>query len=258
MANSNLTAERLREILNYDPNTGLFTSLVNRIKGADPWRTGEVITPKAQTVIIDEKSHLLSKLAWLYHYGAWPKTKLVFVNGDSTDLRLANLTERSDSADLTADRLKTLLDYDPDTGIFTRKIRTSNRIAVGDVAGCIHSSGYWHIKVDGKMLKGHRLAWLYVYGEWPEHEIDHINGDPSDNRIANLRDITHAHNVQNLRKPRSDNASGFLGVHKVAAGWMVNIQLDKMPMKLGTFDTPEEAHQVYLEAKRILHAACTI
>ena len=258
MANTDLSAEQLREHLTFDHETGIFTSLVTRKKGPNPWQAGEEIQAKAGTFLVLGQSISISKLAWLYHYGAWPKTKLVFINGDCKDLRIANLMERSDDAELTAGRLKSLLDYDPETGVFTRKIRTSNRITVGDVAGFLHVTGYWVIKIDGKAFKGHRLAWLYIYGCWPTHEIDHINGDPADNRIENLRDITHAHNVQNLRKARSDNASGFLGVHKVAAGWKVNIQLDHVPMKLGTYDTPEEAHQVYLEAKRLLHVACTI
>lgn len=259
MAKTDLSAARLRELLDYDPNTGRFTSLVDRKKGPNPWHVGVQITPKSEVTIVDGHTYTFSKLAWLHYYGEWPKTKLVFINGNPDDLRIANMMERSDAAELTADRLKTLLSYDPDTGIFTRKIRTSNRIEAGDVAGCLHSSGYWNIKVDGKMVKGHRLAWLYVYGCWPEYEIDHINGDAADNRIANLRDIPHAHNVQNLRGPRSDNVSGFLGVHKTEYGWKVNIQIDKVPMKLpGTYPTAEEAHQAYLEVKRRLHVACTI
>lgn len=76
---------------------------------------------------------------------------------------------------ITAERLRELLEYDEDTGVFKRKARTSNRISIGDIAGSSDAKGYVCIRVGGKTYKAHRLAWLYVYGEWPTGEIDHIN-----------------------------------------------------------------------------------
>ncbi len=232
MAITDISAERLREHFTFDPESGTFRSLIDRKKGPNPWRAGEVIPAKGGTMILDGNVYSSSKVAWLYHYGAWPRTRLIFLNGDIKDVRISNMMERSSGDDLTADRLRTLLSYNPETGVFTRNIRTSNRINVGDVAGSATEGGYWAIKIDGKSIKSHRLAWLYTYGCWPTNEIDHINGDPADNRIENLRDVSHEHNTQNTRRPRIDNASGFLGVHACNGGYMASINASKKSIKM--------------------------
>ena len=85
---------------------------------------------------------------------------------------------------LTAERLREVLDYDPDTGVFTRKVRTASSVKVGDVAGSLNGKGYIRIRVDGRLYFAHRLAWLYVHGEWPVDQVDHINGIKNDNRIV--------------------------------------------------------------------------
>lgn len=258
--NFTLAQSRLKELFDYDSSTGNLTWRVAG-KHRDIGSTaGGVGTCKARAVKVDGKVYTTAHLVWVYVFGVAPRTRLVHVNGIATDDRIENLRERSGdpSDELTSDRLKELVSYNPDTGVFTRKIRTSNRINLGSTAGHIRKDGYVGIKIDGRAEKCHRLAWLYVYGCWPENEIDHINGDPSDNRIANLRDISHAHNTQNTRKPRSDNTSGFLGVHAWNGGFVASINVDKKRIKLGTFSTAEEAHAAYVEAKRRLHSTCTI
>lgn len=157
-------------------------------------------------------------------------------------------------------RLKELFCYDPDTGIFTRRISTNTHNKAGEVAGCRQSTGYINIGADKRFYKAHRLAWLYVYGDWPDGFIDHINGVRDDNRIANLRIATNAENAQNQRKPRTNNKSGFLGVHfqpkkKLYAAC---IMIDGKSRTIGRFKKAEDAHQAYLEAKRKYHAGCTI
>ena len=107
-------------------------------------------------------------------------------------------------------RLKELMHYDPDTGVFTRKIATS-RVKIGDVAGSISKThGYVRLWCDGTLNYAHRLAWLYVHGSLPEH-TDHINGIKHDNRIANLRSVTQAENNRNLSR-RCSNKTGCTGV----------------------------------------------
>ena len=104
-----------------------------------------------------------------------------------------------------------------------------------------------------------RLAWFYVYGKWPEYEIDHINGIRSDDRIINLRDVNTKINRENRHFPDKDNRAGFLGVSIAPSGrYKAQIGNNKKMIRLGTFDTPEAAHLAYLNAKRKLHKGCTI
>jgi hypothetical protein len=94
---------------------------------------------------------------------------------------------------LTAERLREILGYDPETGLFTRLVRTG-RIRAGEVAGTAHSRGYRSIVIDGRVYLSHRLAWLYVHGEWPPEQIDHINRNRADNRLVNLRAAKQSQN----------------------------------------------------------------
>lgn len=157
--------------------------------------------------------------------------------------------------------LKTALDYDEATGIFTWKAPTGRRTRIGDVAGAITEKGYRVIGVKGKVYFAHRLAWLYVHGKWPTEFLDHINGDRADNRIANLREADRALNGQNLKQATAQNqSSGFLGVSKVKTKkkWRAMIDYQGLKISLGYFETPELAHQAYLMVKRKLHDGCTI
>jgi hypothetical protein len=143
---------------------------------------------------------------------------------------------------LTQDRLKSLLHYDPDTGVFTNKVTRANAVG-GEIAGYRHyASGHWYITVDYKKYKAHRLAWLYYYGIWPE-EIDHINGNGTDNRITNLRECTHQQNGRNT-KLRIDNTSGKKGVYfdKKNRKYRAYIGINGKNRFIGSrFDTVEEA-----------------
>ena len=159
---------------------------------------------------------------------------------------------------LTQERLKKILNYDPETGVFEWKTRTANCIHVGDVAGNNDKYGYWQIQVDGKCYFAHRLAWLYVYGVWPENHIDHIDGIKNNNRIVNLRDVTCLVNSQNQRNAHCINRVGMLGVEKHGGKFRARIRINGELKLLGTYSTPEAAHEVYLVAKRELHLGCTI
>lgn len=154
---------------------------------------------------------------------------------------------------LTQSRLKELLHYDPDTGVFTWRTNRSH-IRIGDMAGAAHNRGYWQIQVDGRIYLAHRLAWMYVHGAFPIAGTDHINGVRHDNRIANLREATQAENHQN-RSKQSNNNSGFIGVYwdSKRDKWCADIQAGKKRIRLGRFDAPESAHAAYLTAKAKLH-----
>ncbi|MGY8831687.1 MAG: HNH endonuclease signature motif containing protein, partial [Pseudomonadales bacterium] len=99
---------------------------------------------------------------------------------------------------LTIERLKEVLDYSPETGHFTWRIN-KRRARTGDIAGSVVAHGYILIRVDQTRQLAHRLAWFYVHGRWPDKNIDHINGQTADNRIANLRQATCAENLKNIK-----------------------------------------------------------
>jgi hypothetical protein len=159
---------------------------------------------------------------------------------------------------IDANRLRKVLNYDPETGVFTRRVRTSTRVNVGDVAGWITDEGYRAIRVDCGTYKAHRLAWLFMTGEWPKNQIDHINRIKNDNRWANLRDVTNAANVQNVHGARSNSKSGFLGVTKHANKFRAAIGHKGKQEYLGLFDTADQAHAAYVIAKRRVHEGCMI
>ena len=159
---------------------------------------------------------------------------------------------------LSADYLRSVLNYNPLTGVFTRLVSTNSRVKVGDVAGCDNGKGYMVFSVLGRLYQAHRIAWLYMHGQWPDGNIDHIDGNPSNNAIANLRDVSQSVNMQNQRLAMSHNTSGYLGVSRNGKRWQAEIQSDGKRRPLGTHDTPVEAHAAYLEAKRRLHPGCTI
>jgi hypothetical protein len=162
---------------------------------------------------------------------------------------------------LTVERLKELLDYDPETGTFTRRISVSQNTKAGDVAGSINGEGYAQISIDYRRYKMHRLAWLFMTGTHPVQEVDHINGNRADNRWSNLREVTREQNLQNQRKAESDSSTGFLGV-KPCPGrpgfFLAQINFEHKRKHLGTFRSAEDAHQAYLTAKRELHSSCSI
>src|SRR5688572_25778345 len=134
---------------------------------------------------------------------------------------------------VTPERLRELLDYCPDTGVFVWTERAYSRFR-GRRAGTI-AKGYVIIRVDGVAYFAHRLAWLHVHGRWPVAFIDHINGVKSDNRIANLREATYQ---QNARNSKSRAASGLKGVYRRTSNrdrWYAEIRIDGKTRCLGTF-----------------------
>lgn len=145
-------------------------------------------------------------------------------------------------AHLTADMLRSAISYCPDTGVFTWiKPRTRNDW-IGKEAGTVSRLGYRSIIFGTRRYQAHRLAWLYVHGRWPEYAIDHINGNPGDNRIFNLRECTYSQNSANA-KIRSNNTSGFKGVSwsRKRNKWIASLTINGRPKNLGGFETREEA-----------------
>lgn len=170
-------------------------------------------------------------------------------------------------ADLTAQRLREVLHYDPHTGSFSwSQTRMSGRTrsmvcaTAGETAGWIGKQGYLLISIACVMYRAHRLAWLYMTGEWPTGLIDHHNGERTDNRFHNLRDATDGINAQNIRRATARSKSGFLGVSKVGNRFTARIGIPgaERVKNIGTFASAEEAHSAYVKAKRKLHPGCMI
>jgi len=159
---------------------------------------------------------------------------------------------------ITMDRLRAVLHYDPETGIFTWKQRLSNRVHIGDIAGALDHDQYVIIGIDGVTYRAHRLAFLYMNGVMPSDCIDHINGEVGDNSWSNLREAGDGINQENKRRPQSSSSTGLLGVVPKRGRFAAYIGVKKKSFYLGTFDTPEEAHERYLQEKRARHAGCTI
>ena len=157
--------------------------------------------------------------------------------------------------EITAEYLRSILNYDPETGIFTRKVRTANNVKAGDIAGSLAGDGYLLIGVLSRLHRAHRLAWLYVYGTWPEDQIDHINRIRTDNRISNLREVSHKQNGQNRSKP-SNNTSGHTGVywHKQKSKWVAQIKHSYKMIHLGYFSILEEALSARKAAEKLYWA----
>jgi len=146
------------------------------------------------------------------------------------------------------------LNYDPDTGLFSWKKKPRGKVQIGDPVGTKSKFGYVMLKVKGQRWPAHRVAWLMHYGNIPEMMIDHINNDPSDNRINNLRLATYQQNGWN-RKSNKNNFCGLKGAHfhKSTGMFRSRIMVNGKEHHLGDFLTAIEAHEAYCKAAAELH-----
>jgi hypothetical protein len=160
-------------------------------------------------------------------------------------------TSKCKQKKLTQARLREVLDYDSETGVFTFRIDRGLCGKRGGVVGAKNSCGYLMICIDGIQLAAHRLAWLYTYGYIPENEIDHINRTKTDNRIENLREVSRSCNIRN-RVNSKNNTSGIKGVSwaKERQQWIVRIMVNCREINIGRFDDFSEAACARLAAEQ--------
>jgi hypothetical protein len=159
---------------------------------------------------------------------------------------------------LTQAYLKSVLNYDPETGIFTwaerpvthQRMKIWNKRFAGKIAGGKNKKGYIEIGLLGRLFKAHRLAWLYMTGEWPKGQGDHENRNRSDNRWGNLRDATHG---QNRANSRPNSGRSLKGAYESKKGWDAAITTGGKRKHLGTFDCPAAAHFAYVVAADKCH-----
>lgn len=242
---------QVRASLIYNPSTGVLTWLINSGKARIGNRAGSPHPIRGRQIRVASVQTTAARIIWLIVHGEWPSVPLEHANGDELDDRLANLRLLSTSVrgQITQDRLKQLYTYNPFTGEFVRNQGNRHRLKCGTT----RPSGYIYMWVDGHAYQAHRLAWLYVYGVWPPHLIDHINGVRADNRIENLREADWFQNAANARKPKS-NTSGYKGVqwHKVCSKWTARIKHNNKTYHIGLYDTREEAYEAYCKRAREL------
>ena len=155
---------------------------------------------------------------------------------------------------ISVDTLKSQLEYDPETGVFqwlVVKRKSGGRTKIGERAGFIRSDGYRFIGIDGRAYMAHKLAWLYVTGEWPNCVIDHADRDRSNDAFDNLRKATWIENCQN-KSIRSNNRSGVTGVSYDSARckWAARIKVDGKYLSLGRYADKESAVNARISAER--------
>lgn len=154
---------------------------------------------------------------------------------------------------LTQERVKELFKLDR-KGRLVRKVTVNNKAKAGDFSTAKDRDGYLVVGIDRKLYRAHRVVWLYVHGQWPNGDIDHINGIKHDNRPSNLRDVTRSENLQN-QKVRKNNKVGFKGVwlHKQTGRFAAVIESNGKRYYIGCFETPEEAANAYSEKAKEVH-----
>jgi hypothetical protein len=151
---------------------------------------------------------------------------------------------------LTADAARQVLNYERDTGVF-RWLSGGPGRSAGSIAGYLSADGYWRVKINYRKYSAGRVAWLMVTGEWPTHQIDHINGNRSDNRWINLREATQSQNGAN-RSVTGSKSTPIKGVYRKGRGWESSIQKDGQYKYLGRFRTIEDARAAYERASRAM------
>jgi hypothetical protein len=156
--------------------------------------------------------------------------------------------------------VRAALDYDPNTGRLTWRYRHDcppewNARFSGAEAGSPHSKGYIRIMLDGERYFAHRLAWCHAYGEDPHNDLDHINRNKTDNRIANLRKATDYENMSNRSAPNKDGRTSYLGVDQMPDGlFRAQIRFYDNRFYIGRFDTAKDAYRAYVGVKRLLQS----
>jgi len=273
-----LTQELLKEFLHYDPDAGVFTwkERVVTKKGSGSNLFNSRFAGKDagnKSIRIFEGRYSCKILAWLYVYGEFPKIRIYHINGVKTDNRIENLIEdkinkniiETKKEELTHEMLKNILNYDELTGVFIWRVRdvkffTSlhqynswNASHANKEAGSIsktHGMIFKSIRIFNKNYPGHRLAYFYMTGKWPKEDIDCIDGDYTNLKFKNIRQATRSDTRYKRSEPHGKNK--LIGCHYCNTKKKYVSQTTKNGKRifLGYFNTPEEAHQAYVNAKR--------
>lgn len=244
------TQARLHELFSYDAETGIFLRKSGSRRGPKDRKYGRVGAGRISELgyvllMIDGINYIAGQVAWAYTHGDWPHARIKYLNGNKIDNRIENIglqdavKDDVKAAPLSCERLKELMHYEPLTGWFTWRIPSST-CKPGERAGTVHGLGYRQIGLDYKKFLEHKLAWLYMTGEWPSSELDHINKNKSDNAWSNLRESTRSLQGHN-KSMGTRNTSGFPGVYLHGSKVRARLTLDGKTKDYGWFKTIAEA-----------------
>ena len=256
---SKLTREKLKEIVYYDPETGVFTRFFYQYRKQQHGGSTVKIYDEHKLLKIFNKLYRITDLIVLYMTGQLPKRnqKVCNVDGVYSNIAWNNLLvlPRYTSI-LTRSLLKEALNYDPDTGIFTWKLRLNKNTQIGDIAGSSTADGYLGMRVFGTGYLAHRLAFLYMTGKFPHKnlEIDHKDKIKHHNWWSNLRAKSHQCNIRNTGNLKN-NTSGVKGVVFVfgADKWRASIKINKVQKYLGYYGDFDNAVCARLAAEQCVN-----
>lgn len=248
MKREELTKEYLETLFDYNREEGTLFWKVGRRKGYQ----AKTKCHSGYRANIHGMMVQISHIIWMLEHGEFPSKKITYLNGDMYDNRISNLTlgkrlASVGATSLSQSELSSQLSYNPETGVFTS--------IHGSKVGYLSKDGYIQITLsDGSQRKAHRLAWLYMNGEFPNGILDHIDGDRTNNKWDNLREVTYSQNSMNSRF-RKNNTSGYKGVSfdKRYRKYEAYIWKQNKKKNLGYFDSPEDAHAAYVKASEVMH-----
>ena len=246
-----MTQSHLKTLIEYDPTTGSITLIK---KTSNFQAVGDSLHDRPY-INLNGKSYAILKLLSIYLHND-ESIKLITLDG-TTCYRLSNLfvIGSLSKIPLTQEILKKFLTYDKTTGQFAWKARYIANVKVGAAAGYVTGSmpdgGYVQLSLLGSVYPAHRLAWLYEYGEFPDKQLDHINHNRQDNRIANLREATQHVNMKN-KSMYYTNRTGYSGVSPHGDSWKARIGVNGTKVLLGVFKSIEEAIAARKAAEKLL------
>ena len=244
-----MNQQQLFKTITYDPKTGV----MKRLKS----RSNSMVINANSEIKINGINYSAKRLAWLYVTGNFPEKDIITLDG-TENLKFSNLFMLSslDVSEIDQTFMHKFFYYDKHTGNLLHKLRFTRGIKVGSIAGNVIGTlpdrGYISVNICGKRYFAHRLIWLYLHGNFPDKQIDHINHDRTDNRIENLRLATNHTNMKNKSKYVT-NKTGYSGVSKLGSFWMSRIGVDGNKVLLGTFKTFNEAVAARKAAEKLLN-----
>lgn len=253
--------QRLKQRIDYNPKTGDLTYRQGSLGKRWGEKAGTVDKDGRTRVGFEKKIYAAADIAWAIFFGEWPSGVIMFADRDPANFRIENLqiARKNTGQKLDQNLVKELFDYDPETGKLTYKMLSPTVSGkIGDevkstTSNTIKSKKYKRVSINGEAHLQHRIIWLWWYGYLPENNVDHINKDPLDNRLCNLREISTQCNIRNSKLSKN-NTSGVSGVCPTNTGkYEAYIKINFLKKGLGRFNDFAEAVAHRLAAEQCVN-----